>query len=92
MSYSDKECRDHFTPGQNARGAATMMNLRTELSHTLCECYADCNGDGVLNLADFGCFQTAWAFPENYVDCNGDGVRNLADFGCFQTKFALGCP
>jgi hypothetical protein len=24
-------------------------------------CYADCNGDGVLNLADFGCFKTRFA-------------------------------
>ncbi|MCC6661748.1 MAG: hypothetical protein IT437_12780 [Phycisphaerales bacterium] len=55
-------------------------------------CYPDCNGDGVLNLADFGCFTTKFALGDPYADCNGDGVRNLADFGCFQTKFALGCP
>jgi 6-phosphogluconolactonase (cycloisomerase 2 family) len=55
-------------------------------------CYADCNGDGTLNLSDFGCFQTRFATGDPYADCNGDGVRNLSDFGCFQTKFALGCP
>jgi hypothetical protein len=55
-------------------------------------CYPDCNGDGQLNLSDFGCFQTAFALGQPYADCNGDGVRNLSDFGCFQTKFALGCP
>ncbi|MCC6660281.1 MAG: hypothetical protein IT437_05290 [Phycisphaerales bacterium] len=55
-------------------------------------CYPDCNGDGALNLSDFGCYQTRFALGEPYADCNGDGVRNLADFGCFQTKFALGCP
>ena len=55
-------------------------------------CYADCNADGQLNLADFGCFTTKFALGEAYADCNGDGVRNLADFGCFTTKFALGCP
>jgi hypothetical protein len=55
-------------------------------------CYPDCNGDGVLGLADFGCFQTAFALGFSYADCNGDGQLNLADFGCFQTKFALGCP
>jgi aminopeptidase N len=55
-------------------------------------CYADCNGDGVLGLADFGCFQTRFALADPYADCNGDGVLGLADFGCFQTKFALGCP
>jgi murein tripeptide amidase MpaA len=55
-------------------------------------CYADCNGDGVLGLADFGCFQTKFALNDLYADCNGDGVLGLADFGCFQTRFALGCP
>ncbi|MCC6659723.1 MAG: hypothetical protein IT437_02430 [Phycisphaerales bacterium] len=55
-------------------------------------CYPDCNDDGVLNLADFGCFQTKFALQDSYADCNGDGLLNLSDFGCFLTKFALGCP
>jgi hypothetical protein len=55
-------------------------------------CFADCNGDGLLNLSDFGCFTTRFATGDSYADCNGDGLRNLSDFGCFQTKFALGCP
>jgi hypothetical protein len=56
------------------------------------ECYPDCDGDEVLTLADFGCFQTKFALGDLYADCNGDLVLNLADFGCFQTQFALGCP
>ncbi len=55
-------------------------------------CYADCNGDGTLNLADFGCFQTRFATGDPSADCNGDALLNLADFGCFQSKFAIGCP
>jgi hypothetical protein len=55
-------------------------------------CYPDCNLDLVLNLADFGCFQTNFALGNMYADCNGDLVLNLADFGCFQTSFAIGCP
>jgi hypothetical protein len=55
-------------------------------------CYADCNADGSINLSDFGCFQTRYAFGDPQADCNADGVLNLADFGCFQTRFALGCP
>ena len=59
-----------------------------------CEpCYPDCNRDGALNLADFGCFQARfWPSLDMYPDCNGDGLKNLADFGCFQTRFAVGCP
>lgn len=55
-------------------------------------CYADCNGDGGLSLADFGCFQTTFVLADPYADCNADGALNVADFGCFQTKFVLGCP
>jgi hypothetical protein len=55
-------------------------------------CYADCDGDGVLTLADFGCFRARFATNDPRADCNGDGVLNLSDFGCFQTKFVLGCP
>ncbi|MCC6660242.1 MAG: hypothetical protein IT437_05080, partial [Phycisphaerales bacterium] len=42
-------------------------------------CYPDCNGDGVLNLSDFGCFTTKFALGDPYADCNGDGIRNLSD-------------
>ena len=55
-------------------------------------CYPDCNGDGALTVADFGCFQTRFVAGDPYADCNGDGVRTVADFGCFQTRFVQGCP
>lgn len=55
-------------------------------------CYADCNGDSLLSLADFGCFQTKFALGDPYADCNQDGGLDLADFGCFQSGFAIGCP
>jgi hypothetical protein len=56
------------------------------------KCYPDCNIDGALNLADFGCFQTKFGLGDLYADCDGDNLLTLADFGCFQTEFALGCP
>ena len=55
-------------------------------------CYPDCNTDGALTVADFGCFQTKFVIGDPYADCNGDGVRTVADFGCFQTRFVVGCP
>jgi hypothetical protein len=55
-------------------------------------CPADINGDHVLNLADFGAFQTAFALAQPIGDFNCDGAMNLADFGAFQTAYALGCP
>jgi hypothetical protein len=54
-------------------------------------CKPDFNGDGLLNLSDFGAFQTAYALGEPRADYNGDGQINLSDFGAFQTGFALGC-
>ncbi len=76
-------------------GAATSTTTATRMQFTfapVAACYPDCNGDQLLNLADFGCFQTAFATGNMYADCNGDTILNLADFGCFQTKFAIGCP
>ena len=55
-------------------------------------CYADCNADGSLTVADFGCFQTKFVAADPYADCNADGSLTVADFGCFQTKFVAGCP
>ena len=55
-------------------------------------CYPDCNGDGALTVADFGCFQTKFVAGDPYADCNADGVLTVADFGCFQTEFVAGCP
>jgi uncharacterized membrane protein len=55
-------------------------------------CYADCNADGALTVADFGCFQTKFVAGDPYADCNNDSAFTVADFGCFQTKFVAGCP
>ncbi len=64
------------------------------LLNRTCEapCYPDCNLDGSLTVADFGCFQTRFVQQHPYADCNGVGGLTVADFGCFQTKFVQGCP
>jgi hypothetical protein len=56
------------------------------------DCYADCNTDGTLTVADFGCFQTRFVRGDPYADCDGAGGLTVQDFGCFQTLFVLGCP
>ncbi len=55
-------------------------------------CYPDCNLSGNLTIADFGCFQAAFAGGNMYADCNQSGTLTIADFGCFQAAFAAGCP
>ncbi len=54
-------------------------------------CYADCDGNGTLDINDFICFQTFYAINDPYADCDGDGVLNINDFICFQTFYAIGC-
>jgi len=58
-------------------------------------CYADCNGDTLLDILDFICFQDAFAMGDPYADCNqvtGVGVFDIFDFVCFQDAFYAGCP
>ncbi len=55
-------------------------------------CYADCTFDGLLTIADFGCFQALFVAGNPHADCTGNGQLSIADFGCFQTAFAAGCP
>ncbi len=79
-------------PGGNPRGWQ-IDGIQIRRTRTTCEtCYADCSGNGVLTVADFGCFQTRFVAGDPYADCNGDGVLTVADFACFQTRFVTGCP
>jgi hypothetical protein len=54
-------------------------------------CYADCNGDGVVNIFDFLCFQGLVTTGNPAADCNGDGSVNIFDFLCFQGAVTQGC-
>jgi len=55
-------------------------------------CYADCTGEGTLDIFDFLCFQDAFASADPYADCTGEGTFDIFDFLCFQDAFAAGCP
>jgi hypothetical protein len=60
-------------------------------------CYANCDGSTsvpFLNIADFVCFQSAFAAGSSYANCDQSSnppVLNIADFVCFQSQFAAGC-
>jgi hypothetical protein len=68
--------------------------MQHDLAFTLLgpSCYADCNADAALTIADFGCFQAKFVAADPYADCNASGILTIADFGCFQAMFASGCP
>ncbi len=54
-------------------------------------CYPDCDGDTLLTIDDFICFQTFFAIGNSYADCDASGGLDIDDFICFQTFFAIGC-
>ncbi|MBL9032003.1 MAG: hypothetical protein JNM80_09890 [Phycisphaerae bacterium] len=54
-------------------------------------CYADCDLDRVLTVADFVCFIGMFAAQDPYANCTVDATIDVADFVCYQTRFAAGC-
>ncbi|MCH8804712.1 MAG: carboxypeptidase regulatory-like domain-containing protein [Planctomycetes bacterium] len=60
---------------------------------TCAACYADCDGNGTLDIFDFLCFQNSFVLSEPYAcDCDPDPACDIFDFLCFQNAFVGGCP
>ena len=56
-------------------------------------CYADCDGNGSLDIFDFLCFQNSFVAGDPYAcDCDPNPACDIFDFLCFQTAFVAGCP
>jgi hypothetical protein len=55
-------------------------------------CYADCDGNNILDVFDFLCFQDAFVLGDPYADCDGNSIFDIFDFLCFQDAFVIGCP
>ncbi len=60
-------------------------------SSLTCDCYADCELDGDLDVFDYLCFLGRYAAQDPYADCEGDGDWDVFDFLCFQSQYAAGC-
>lgn len=56
-----------------------------------CDCPADVNGDGALDVLDFVAFQVAWQAQDPAADCDASGDFDVLDFVCFQGLFIEGC-
>jgi hypothetical protein len=56
-------------------------------------CAGDQNGDGLVNVSDFGIFANAFGMPctDCPPDLNGDGLVNVADLGLFANRFGAVC-
>jgi len=62
-----------------------------ELAFTVGGCPADCDGNGLLNVLDFVCFQNEWTQQTDLGDCDDNGSYDVLDFVCFQNAFVAGC-
>jgi hypothetical protein len=96
MSNHAPNCRDHLTQGQKDRAYATLVNIRHELSRTMCHCPADCDLNGTLDINDYLCFVEAFIDEEPYA-CGmsgggGEMTCDVFDFLAFQDAFVAGCP
>ena len=47
----------------------------------------DLNGDGLVNIRDFGIFLGRWGTADPEADFNDDGIVNIRDFGIFLGKW-----
>ena len=54
-------------------------------------CYADFDGNGVLDLFDFLAYVNSFNANEKKADCDGNGVLDLFDFLCYVNAFNAGC-
>jgi hypothetical protein len=63
-----------------------------QITFSVDSCYADCDGNNILNVDDFICFINAFASQDPYADCDGNQTYNVDDFLCFINEFAQGCP
>src|SRR5690606_34783294 len=50
------------------------------LDISLCQCYADCDGSGALDVFDFLCYQNLFAAGDSLADCDRSGELDLFDF------------
>ena len=75
-------------------GAPNLANFYFEVDGEVVggQCYADCEGDGDLDVFDFLCFQNEHSNQTAYGDCENDGDWDIFDFLCFQNAYSNGCP
>ncbi|MEQ8768961.1 MAG: hypothetical protein RIB60_00475 [Phycisphaerales bacterium] len=56
-------------------------------------CFADCDGNGALNVDDVDCWVAGFLAGDlGVADCDGNGSLNVDDVDCFVASFLGGCP
>jgi len=54
-------------------------------------CYADFNGDGVVDTRDVIAFLNAWTSQDDSADCDQNGLIDTRDVICFLNAWTSGC-
>jgi hypothetical protein len=85
-------------------GPTGFTGIRSMTAVTRSGCYPDCKcclcgtiycSPPLLNVSQFSCFLTKFAYGHPYANCDASTqqpVLNVADFSCFLQKFTAGCP
>ena len=55
------------------------------------DCFADFNGDGLVDTRDVLAFLNAWTAQNAAADCDGNGVIDTRDVLCFLNLWTAGC-
>jgi hypothetical protein len=55
------------------------------------DCFADFDGNGVVDTRDVIAFLNAWNADDSASDCDGNGVIDTRDVICFLNDWNLGC-
>lgn len=74
-----------------AAGSYLGMSVLLQRDHCSAVCPPDCDHNGVLDTADYFCFQTAWRARDPYADYDKSGRFDVNDFLQFQNAFVHGC-
>ncbi len=78
-------------------GDGTYLDFSARHHHgaAISTCYADCDGDGQVNMLDYGqdytCFLLLWQANDIAADCNQDNAFTADDLYCFYLLYQSGC-
>ena len=101
MSYSDDDCRSHFTQEQVRRMRCTLMNWRPLVfdpeDRLECDsaCPADLDRNGTVDIIDLSLFLSAWGPTDTVRSCadlNEDGTVDGIDLGFLMVQWGQCAP
>jgi hypothetical protein len=77
--------------GQYGAGHLGIWAVRGWATPPQKDCYADCDGSGILDFFDFLCYTNLFNAGSMDADCDGNGGLDFFDFLCFTNEFNAGC-